>query len=308
MANAIKKTAVFILMTTFFSICGHNARGENSVVFAVWSDSHFGAYDFTDATRLAIIEQINNIGSGQIPEGLETALKDKTVDFLLHCGDITERGDNASWNDPNLADHRSYLATLKHLNPQIKHYAVLGNHDSRKQENVRDEFKTLYGNTYYSFDAGGVRFIALDPYPENNTAAPKLDNKQLIWLSDNLKELPAETPVIIVMHVLPVCDQAIDRSSRLDEQSSEQLWRILENKNVAAFFHGHWHKRSVKNFNGIPLIAPAGFAYYRDGCKKGDPIIGVVNITSDQMSVYSYNWHTKSFEGLQFTSGLRASK
>ena len=266
-----------------------------NLTFVVWSDSHFGAYDFADTTRLDIMEQINTLGSIAPPERFVPLGEGSRPDFLLHCGDITERGTAVQWNDPNAPDQQSYLQTLKHLDPAIKPYAVLGNHDSRKAENIRAPFAAMYHGTYYSFDCKGVHIVALDPYPQMNSAAPSLDDVQLKWLKDDLNKLAPDTPVIIVMHILPIFDEAIDRTSRLDRESSEALAAIIDDYNVLAFLHGHWHAVSVKDWHGIPAIAPAGFAYWRDGCKNGHPVLGVVQITDTAFTVYTYNWQTHEY-------------
>ncbi len=272
------------------------------LVLAVWSDSHFGAYDYADTTRLKIMTQINALGEKELPQGLKDSLAGKKVEFLFHCGDITEKGEPQQWNDPNSGDHRSYLQTIKHLDPAIKTYAVLGNHDSRKAGNIREDFSRLHGGTYYTFDTHGVHFFALDPYPQMNSAAPSLDEKQLEWLSALIEKITDAAPIVIVMHVLPMGSDKIERTSRLDEESSNRLAEIIAKKNVLAFFHGHWHKQSVKDFKGIPVIAPAGFAYYRDGCKGGDPVIGVVEIENGELTVYTYNWYEEAFSPTPLTT------
>ena len=268
---------------------------ERNLTFVVWSDSHFGAYDYDDPTRLDIMDQINKLSRAEAPEGFIPFPKGSRPKFLLHCGDLTEKGIAVQWNDPNVADQRSYLQTLEHLNPAIKTYAVLGNHDSRQSSNIRKQFAAFYPGTYYSFDYKGIHFCALDPYPNMNSAAPSLDTDQLDWLKADLDKLVPETPVIIVMHIRPVYDEAIERSSRLDPESGNALAAIVADKNILAFFHGHGHRTSIQDWHGIPVVSPAGFAYYRNGCKNGHPSLGVVQITDSTFSIYTYNWETREY-------------
>jgi Icc-related predicted phosphoesterase len=272
----------------------HLVFSETEVLTAaVWSDTHFGAYDFNDPTRLEIIEQINTLGQTAVPEGFSGK---STPELLIHCGDITEKGTGPQWNEPTSPDQRSYLRTLSHLDPRIKAYAALGNHDSRKGENVREAFAAMHGGTYYSFDCKGVHFVVLDPYPEMNSAAPSLDKTQIEWLTADMTKLAANTPVVIVMHILPMYDEGIDRTSRLDQASSEALAAAIAGRNILAFLHGHWHGRSVKEWNGIAVIAPAGFAYYRKGCPNGHPYLGILQITDSAFNVYGYNWESHVFD------------
>lgn len=284
-------TVCRLIICFILAVCGGGSCAGIDVTFAVWSDTHFGAYDFNDPTRLEIVDQINRMGEGPLPEDLANK-----PDFLIHCGDITEKGTPGQWDDPNAADQRSYVQTIARLEPRIKAFATLGNHDSRKGENIREAFAAMYGATYYSFDRGGVHFALLDPYPEMNSAAPTLDKGQLEWLAADLAKQSPKMPVIIVMHILPMCDEALDRTSRLDRASSDALTATLADKNVIAFLHGHWHARSMKEWNGIPVLAPAGFAYYRKGCAGGQPVIGVIRVTDAAFSVWGYDWEKRAFE------------
>jgi len=277
-----------------------------SLTFAVWSDTHFGAYDFADTTRLDIVEQINQMPRVTPPEGFEGAV---CPEFLLHCGDITEKGTARQWNDPNVADQRSYLQTIKHLDKTVKTWAALGNHDSRKAQNIRSLFADRYGGSYYAFDCKGVHFVVLDPYPQMNSAAPSLDRPQLEWLRADLSKQKPNTPVVAVMHVLPLSDTAIDRTSRLDAESSQALSEAIAGANVLAFLHGHWHGRSIKDWNGIPVIACAGFAYYRKGCPNGQAYLGVIRVTNTDFTVYGYNWETRAFDHAPFfTKALQPAR
>jgi Icc-related predicted phosphoesterase len=293
----MKNSATQLLTTLFVCLLCMDYAPAQSLTFAVWSDTHFGAYDFTDTTRLDIIEQINTIEHMAPPEGFAAAVH---PEFLLHCGDITEKGTPLQWNDPNITDQRSYIQTLHHLDSQISTFAALGNHDSRKAENIRHLFAQRYGGTYYAFDCKGVHFVVLDPYTQMNSAAPSLDSAQIEWLKADLSKLSPKTPVIIVMHVLPIVDKTIDRTSRLDEESSLALSKAVAGSHVLAFLHGHWHARSINDWNGIPVIAPAGFAYERKGCPNGHPYLGIIRITNAEFTVYGYNWQTRSFDPAPF--------
>jgi 3',5'-cyclic AMP phosphodiesterase CpdA len=285
-------TALLLLL-----LAGGLAVGDSRpLTFVVWSDSHFGAYDFADTTRLDIMAQINALPAAAPPEGFVPLPDGTPPDFLMHCGDITEKGTAAQWNDPNALAQQSYIQTLTHLDRRIQPYAILGNHDSRKAQNIRQPFAALHRGTYYAFDCKGVHVVALDPYPTGNSAAPALDAAQLDWLRADLAALAPQTPILIMMHILPIFDEGLDRTSRLDRQSSDALAGLLNGKNVLAFFHGHWHARSVKDWHGIPVIAPAGFAYWRSGCKNGHPVLGVVQLTDTALAIYTYNWHTGAYE------------
>lgn len=289
-----KKTIYFLFVLVLGLIPSTSSQLANSfernLTFITWSDSHFGAYDYADPTRLRIIDQINNMN----PESVNGIFLTKP-EFLLHLGDITEHGYESEWSSPDLPDQRSFLQTIRHLDKDITAYEILGNHDSRKAGNVRGLFKKRHKSTYYSFDRQSVHFVVLDPYPFHNTAAPSLDDKQFQWLVADLEKLSPETPIIIAMHVQPNSNRDCDRTSKPDPKSSEKLAGIIKDKNVLCFLHGHWHINSLTKWNNIDVIAPSGFTYWRNGCKKGHPTLGIINITNDRFSVLTWDWDKEIF-------------
>ncbi|MFI4911604.1 MAG: metallophosphoesterase family protein [Sedimentisphaeraceae bacterium JB056] len=287
---------VKILISILILISPLFAASKDTSVLAVWSDTHFGAYDYNDKTRIDIIKQINDIASKEPPEELKEILKNSPIETLIHCGDITEKGLSSQWNDPDIADQRSYISTVGHLDTNIKTLAALGNHDSRKEFNIRKQFADFYGATYYSRNINNLHVIFLDPYPNLNSAAPILDKEQLKWLAKDLLAIEKNTPILFIMHVLPCHNEKLDRTSRLDKESSEKLYDIISDYNIIAFFHGHWHKRAITKWNNIDIIAPAGFSYYRKGCPQGEPIIAITTLSNDTLKIYGFNWHKDEFE------------
>ncbi|HOW89692.1 MAG TPA: metallophosphoesterase [Elusimicrobiales bacterium] len=266
------------------------------LVFYVWSDSHFGAYDFSDPLRLTIMDRMNALTGRSYPYPYAGDRVAKPA-FLLSCGDITENGAPDSWDAPELGAQRSYVRTIQRLAPGVGTYEALGNHDSRKDANIRGRVAEKQGGTYYSFDKQGVHFAVLDPYPANNTAAPDFDEAQLAWLKADLDALPADTPIILAAHVQPDSEQtALDRTSKPGRASSQALYEAVKGRNVLAFLHGHLHRTGRLNWRGIDVVEPAGFAYPMPNYQASrDAVFGVVRIQDDRITVFSYDWNLDGF-------------
>ena len=265
------------------------------LTFFVWSDSHFGAFDYSDTTRLKIIDRMNNLAGTKYPAGIFGDTKVSRPAFLLHLGDITEHGYQSEFNDPNIADQRSYLQTIKHLTATDRVYEVIGNHDSRKAANIRKSFAQRHKKMYYSFDIQGVHFVILDAYHYNNTAAPDIDEEQFDWLRDDLGKLKDTTPIIIAIHVQPNSRYKTNRTARPSDKTSDCLWNIISDKNVIAFLHGHHHIVKHTRWFEYDVLAPAGFAYMRKACPPGKPLFGVIRITDNEMTALAYDWHKGQF-------------
>lgn len=93
-------------------------------------------------------------------------------------------------------------------------YTVPGNHENfgweRAQSGV-DPSHPLYGRAmyrkyrgpdYYSFNAGGVHFVALNSVDvDDQWYHGHVDSLQLVWLARDLATIPAEMPVVTFNHI-----------------------------------------------------------------------------------------------------------
>lgn len=261
------------------------AQAGRDLTFVAWSDTHYGAYDYSNQARLQTIAEINNMPNVSYPSSLSLGKVD-LPSFLMHLGDITEHGYASEWNNPDFADQRSYIQTLEHLDSQIETYETLGNHDG-KTNDIRNAIAAKQGNTYYSFNDQGVHFVVLDPYKKSSIQYPDLDDEQLAWLQSDLDALSSQTPVIFTMHVFPDTTTG-DRTCHLST-SSQKLAEVIDGVNVLAFLHGHSHASGKMSWNGIDVLG-CGFCYMRSGCPSGTPIFQVVNITDNRMVALEYDW------------------
>ena len=66
-------------------------------------------------------------------------------------------------------------------------YATQGNHETRWDERVGELFNLYMGKSQYSFNCGGIHFIALDP-TQLLQEPGYFSQKQLEWLENDLKE------------------------------------------------------------------------------------------------------------------------
>jgi len=273
-------------------ILAQTAWAGRDLTFVNWTDLHYGAYDYSDTTRLQTLNDINNLVNTSYPASLKLGKVGKPS-FLMCLGDITEHGYASEWNSPSLGHQRSYVQTLTHLNSGIRTYETMGNHDGKTQE-IRNAITAKQGNTYYSFNDQGVHFVVLDPYKKASIQYPDLDDQQLTWLQSDLNKLAPQTPIILTMHIFPDSTSG-DRTCHLGATSSQKLANILNDKNVLAIMHGHGHYYGHMTWNGIDVLA-SGFCYMRSGCPSGSPTFQVVKITDNHMYALEYNWYSNTWQ------------
>jgi 3',5'-cyclic AMP phosphodiesterase CpdA len=165
---------------------GARAATAGSFRFVQISDTHIGfakpANPDAAGTAKAAVDLINGSAS-------DAAL-------VLHTGDITHLSKPAEFDAA-----ASILKGLK----IAEFHTVPGEHD------VLDEAQTAFldrygaasgGKGYYSFDHGGVHFIALVNVLDFKPGGQgRLGDKQLEWLEDDLKGRSASQPLVIFTHI-----------------------------------------------------------------------------------------------------------
>ena len=120
--------------------------------------------------------------------------------FVIHTGDITHLSKDKEFDDADQA--------MKALKQKV--YVIPGEHDVADADNGKaylDRYgKGAKGRGWYSFDYGGVHFIALinvfDFAPGFKSAGlAKLGNDQLEWMEKDVSGLSASTPIVVLAHL-----------------------------------------------------------------------------------------------------------
>jgi plastocyanin len=120
----------------------------------------------------------------------------KQPEFLLHTGDISHL------SKPEEFDILS--ESLKSVNTERIFY-VPGEHDVLEDDGKRylERFgRGTHGSGWYSFDHGGVHFIALVNVVNLKAGGlGTLGAEQLEWLETDVKRLKSSTPIVVFAHI-----------------------------------------------------------------------------------------------------------
>lgn len=213
------------------------------------------------ALRVVQISDLH-LGLRTHPEGEAHAqaaiamINDMHPDLVLVSGDISE-------NKPEA--RRAGVELLKQLNAPYK--TVPGNHDVHDDD--MGAYRAAYGEDYYSFDLGGMRFIGLNsqlmgnydnfsaPQAVPNTKAAGESNDMFKWLAG----LPVTDETTFVFQHVPITHDGAPDDKPYWGVSEPYLSRELEQLKrlrVKDMFAGHWHNPQTKEVQGITVhIAPA---------------------------------------------------
>lgn len=186
---------------------------------------------------------------------------------VCHVGDIMDYG--------SVDEYDLYLSTVPdELWPRLHH--VPGNHEWRWDPTARERYHELLGATRYSFDAAGIRFIALNPSHLLQEGGG-FGEHGMAWLVDELDQAPQGAPIILLCH-FPF---GFDNYYVSDQQ---RLLDVLYSYNVRAVFAGHIHNEQVHRFNGITQLAVNGslgaplYYWLEREVRPGGPVLKVTEV------------------------------
>jgi hypothetical protein len=228
---------LFVLWLLWWATCAvPTLAGEIGLTFFGWSDQHVQTSG--DAGHLIpAVEAMNALPGTDYPPQIGGKVARPAL--VIGCGDITEWPTNAA---KNAYDE---LVTKRLAFPS---YDVAGNHDSGGKvpsETIHRWLIARHGSLSYTFDSGGVHFIALfSKYDENlGSPAQPIARDALDFLRRDLAKVPQGAPVVVAMHL---CFDAITNKPELVEAFGDA--------NVILVLGGHYHKAKVDSFRGFHFV------------------------------------------------------
>ena len=156
--------------------------------------------------------------------------QDDDLDFAVIGGDLVMY--------PTLETYKSFLDQWKRI--QIPSLVLPGNHDVAFED--RYFYYSIFGRFYYSFSLGDAKFIFLD-----NSNKYRLEDEQLAWLKDELKDGLKYKYRFVFMHV-PLWDPRDFSSTGLqyahclkDSDFARMLENLFVKYKVSILFCSHIH-------------------------------------------------------------------
>jgi 3',5'-cyclic AMP phosphodiesterase CpdA len=169
-------------------------------------------------------------------------------DMLILSGDITDRGDAASFER---------TAELLAGCP-FPVWPMVGNHDSR--DALFAAFPQVTGDddfAHYVIEDKGLRIVLLDTFEDGRHSGAFCERRRA-WLAARLDETP-DTPTLIFMHHPPVASGIEWMDPGPNEPWVERFSDAVRGRSQVLAIHcGHLHRPMTARFAGIPLgVAPS---------------------------------------------------
>ena len=195
-------------------------------------------------------------------------------DLIVHCGDVV--------NDIRDNDSISkFKMATSNLQGKAKMLISPGNHDVGENPGLisrsgLDIYKSVFGNSYHSYDINKYRLIFINSSLFMNPDELKnIYNSQLEFIDKSIKNLPVDMKVIVFTHHPPyldpkdtILDVAFSKNiSSKDIDQELSYWMFPENSRNAFFdifrkynckieciFTGHLHTNIETSYKGTKII------------------------------------------------------
>jgi hypothetical protein len=244
---------------------------REALTFFGWSDQHVKV-DGDGKHLLPAIDAMNTLAGAKYPERIGGVVAEPA--FVLGCGDMTE------WPSTAAKDTYNELVTKRLKFPS---YEIAGNHDEGGKspvETVKKWIIARHGSLSYTFDKGGVHFIALfSKYNEdlNNPAQP-VTKEALDFLRKNLEGVPRVRPVVVALH--PCLDALTNK---------DEFVEALGSANVILVLSGHYHKAQASKYRGV------NFVQLPSPAPNGEREFTVIRVAPDRLIAIPYNYEKKQW-------------
>jgi 3',5'-cyclic AMP phosphodiesterase CpdA len=212
-------------------------------------------------------------------EKFRNIIQETKPDFVIVTGDLVK--DALRVPEKTAAGYfELYVQEIKKINVPV--WSAPGNHDNfgiERQLSLVSKQNPLYGKEmfhhylgprYYSFNFGGVHFIALDDVDfEDTWYFGHIDSTQFNWLKQDIENVPSQTPIITFAHIpffsgglsmTKFSPYGLDRSVEVENGKQEfrhtvsnahEVLALFKNHNYPLNLTGHYHFRQAFWYEGF---------------------------------------------------------
>ncbi len=192
---------------------------------------------------------------GPYLEGVVAQMRTADVEFCLHAGDLTEKGD------------RRHMETVKEIFGTLpgEFYPVPGNHDYVTQTNRRDYTRTFALRVNYYFHHRGWQFIGLDTTDGLRYEKTEIQPATFEWLREYLPRLNKRKPTVLFTHF------PLGAGVNYRPANADALLDCFRDFNLQGVFNGHYHSLTEREHSGVLITTNRCCALKRtnhDGSKQ----------------------------------------
>ena len=294
--SVLKIFAAAFASALLFSSC-HQKSKDVSFSFAFMTDIHLQSErNATEGFKMAI-NSLNNLNP----------------DFVITGGDLImdALGQRYSYAD---SLYNLYIETVKGIKVPV--YNTMGNHeiygiyaisnaDSLNPEYGEKMFEKRLGKSYYSFMHKGWKFMILNSVEEvNNNYTGKIDDDQISWIRNELRETDPKTPIAISTHIpfITASTQKHEGSTARNSSSTviyngKEVLDLFTEYDLKLVLQGHLHLIEDIFIDGIHFITGGAvssgwWAGPTNGIEEGYMLVTIKN-NDVSWKYIDYGWDIK---------------
>ena len=148
-------------------------------------------------------------------------LKSQQVDFIMHAGDITDKGDSLA-----LVLARTLLEST-----ELPFFVTPGNHETRFSPSALQDFQKVFGDMRFLQNRDGLLLFGMNDAPIMHPGDGHFSPQDTLWLHQWLDSLGTQ-PTFVLTHIPPQKDEV---------DNWYDLANILRQYNTQVIISGHHH-------------------------------------------------------------------
>ncbi|XP_050536032.1 serine/threonine-protein phosphatase CPPED1-like [Daktulosphaira vitifoliae] len=176
--------------------------------------------------------------------------------FLVICGDMVNAmpTEQDKLNELQVNDFKRVFSKL---HPSISLVCLCGNHDigNTPDEKSIKKYREEFGQDFYSFWCGGIRFLVINSQFYKEHDAEKIAKQQEQWLEDQLIKYKGQR-IIIFQHIPWFLDDINedDQYFNIKKELRIEMIEKLFDAGVSHIFYGHCHKNNTGFYKNLEMI------------------------------------------------------
>lgn len=169
-------------------------------------------------------------------------------EFVIHLGDMVQEFPESDDFETAVAEANQQFEIV-----DAEHYYVAGNHDigdkpdpTMPTDSVTrkslEQYHARYGQSWYSWDYGGIHFIVLNSQIMNSSLSQADEQRE--WLEGDLQST-GDKPILLFLHLPPFLhrpdEPALGHYDNIDQPARTWLLQLIRDNPVELLFAGHSH-------------------------------------------------------------------
>lgn len=244
---------IYTVLTGWLLLSGQPLNAQSS--------STLGQFSFAFLTDLHLnhSERANSFGGFEM---VRHAVDHAGVDFVITGGDnVDVDGMKAGGFERAVELYARYSESIK--NSPLNWHFTIGNHDrfwhhpDTPSSYGEELFRSFFGDTYYTFDHKGWKFITLNT-TEVCDGQYCVSEQQQAWLQQVLDATSEDQPIVLSVHVpflslyYPVLEGRYTQTDTFVNQ--KQIFDLFADYNLKLVLQGHQHLYEEIKVKGVQFI------------------------------------------------------